>query len=77
MPLSSQPPSVRVAGPIGCATEAARKSPSPKISAWARSGNHDPICRAWLPARPMHHAVFGHPRASSISTRMYVGTSNS
>ena len=74
--MSSQPSAVRCATPIGAVTAGARKSPSPKASACARSGKNEPTWSAWLEASDAHQAVDGHPRASSMPIRANVGTSN-
>ena len=63
MPLISQPSPTGVAEPVGAATAAHRKSPSPKSSAWACSSNSAPTCSACAEARQRHQAVDGQPRA--------------
>ena len=68
--MSSHSSPTRRAGPIGAATEAARKSPSPKISAWAGSSHQEAIWSACAAASAAHQPVETQPRASSITTRM-------
>jgi hypothetical protein len=66
----------RAGSDSGKITAGARKLPSPpKISAWARSGNHEPTCRAWLAMRHMHQPADMSPRDISIQIRAYVAMS--
>ena len=79
MPSSSQPSAVRVAVPTGAATAGQRKSPSPKSSACAFSGNQEATCSACPEGRQYSysHPEEPQPAESSVTTRENVGRSHS
>ena len=76
-PVIRQPPSTFVALPTGAATDAARKSPVPKISSCACSLQNEPTCSEWPAASVSPHAAWMSPWATSSMRRSQLVTSSS